>query len=116
MVFSAPFLTHNKLPWPGSRKKRKGVTSPMLCVPGGCLLANKPQWEGESFSESVVVNSSSHFTPTQVSGPGSPLNRSLRETPLSWRPTELAKRQGMQSALVGPPFLNSSWGEQQAME
>lgn len=80
-------------------------------------LGKQRQWEGESFSESVVVNSSSHFTPTQISGPGSPLNRrSLRETLLPWRPTELAKRQGMQSALVGPPFLNSSWGEQQATE
>lgn len=110
MVLSVPFLTHNKLPWLGSRKEREGVTSPMLCVPGGCLLANSPGGKDRAswgLGLSVVRLIS---PPPRSGGPASPLDRGLRETGLPWRPTLLTRRQGLQSALVGPPFLSPSRG------
>lgn len=67
----------------------KGLTSQMLSVPSGRLLANRPCGKGRA-SWSLFVSSSSHLTPTQVSGPGSPLDRVLGEPLLPWRPRELA--------------------------
>lgn len=108
MVFSVPFLTYNKLSRPGLRRGGiKGLISQILFawwLPLGKHPSGK--W-GASWGSMACQQIISYSHP----GPQPRFSfRGCGETLPPWRPTWLAKRQGMQSALLGPPFPNSSWG------
>ena len=97
MDFSDPFLICNKLLRSASRRERQGLILQMLSVSEDYLGISPSGKDGASWVSGL---SRAHCsTPTQASVQNLLWIGAL-ETLLPWRTTYLAKREGMQSALV----------------